>query len=121
MDKEGAVAAAAKRRHVIERVNKMLFHETDKAKGFHGAILHSDVLAERQEQIAFKGKIAALRTKQEAEFVKQQRAQLDAAEEKELQKMAATKARALEQKDAQMQQLEELKTSILEERRQRRL
>jgi hypothetical protein len=106
---------------IIEKVNKMLFNETDKAKGFHGAILHSNVLSERAAQIEFKAKIQKERAVQEDEFVKQQRKQLELAEQAELEKLAGARQRALQQRDAQMLQLDKLKESILAEREQRRL
>lgn len=45
------------RRATLERVNKMIFHETDSAKGFHSAALHCDVLAERTAQVEFKQQV----------------------------------------------------------------
>jgi hypothetical protein len=45
------------RRATLERVNKMIFHQTDAAKGFHTAALHCDVLAERTAQIEFKQQV----------------------------------------------------------------
>jgi excinuclease UvrABC nuclease subunit len=120
-DRAAAQAQAAQRRLVIERVNKMLFNETDKAKGFHGAVLHSDVLAERAAQIELKAQAQALRAAHEQVFVRQQGEQLELAEEAELQKLAEARTRALAQRDAQLAQLEELKAGIRAEREARRI
>ena len=120
-DREVAQEQAAQRCLIIERVNKMLFNETDKVKGFHGSVLHCDVLAERAAQIELKGQVQNLHAAQEQAFVQQQKAQLELAEEAALQQLRETKARALEQRDAQLAQLEELKASILSDREQRRI
>ena len=120
-DRETAHEQAASRRLVIERVNKMLFNQTDKVKGFHGSVLHCDVLAERAAQIELKGQVRGLRAAQEEAFVRQQREQLQLAEAAEMSKMAEAKARALQQRDAQLAQLDELKASILAEREQNRV
>lgn len=50
------------RRQTLEKVNKMIFHDTDAAKAFHGAALHCDVLAERAAQIEFKHQVLASHT-----------------------------------------------------------
>lgn len=50
------------RRTTLERVNKMMFHETDSAKGFHSAALHCDVLAERAAQIELKQQVCISRS-----------------------------------------------------------
>jgi hypothetical protein len=59
MQHDRAVAEEKERdqRATLERVNKMIFHETDAAKAFHSAALHCDVLAERAAQIEFKQQV----------------------------------------------------------------
>lgn len=56
-DRVVAEGKERERRATLERVNKMIFHETDSAKGFHSAALHCDVLAERSAQIEFKQQV----------------------------------------------------------------
>ena len=119
-DAAEAKIRADKRAEVLARVGKVLFEQTDRVKGFHGAMLHADVLAERSAQLALDGHVRALEAEREAAFVRQQAARLEAAEDAELQKMRDTAARARAQRDAQMEQLESLKRSILAEREERR-
>lgn len=116
VDAEVAAEKAAERQAVIERVNKLLFSETDKVKGFHGAALHCDVLAERAAQVEFAAQTRAQRAAQEAAFVQQQQEQLELAERAEVARLAAAKAAAAAQRDAQLEQLEEVKASIRAER-----
>ena len=116
MDAKAAAEKAAERQHVIERVNKLLFSETDKVKGFHGAVLHCDVLAERAAQVEFAAHTRTARAAQEAAFVQQQQEQLELAERAETARHAAAKAAALAQRDAQLGQLEEVKAGIRAER-----
>jgi hypothetical protein len=99
----------------------VLFEKTDKVKGFHGAVLHADVLGEREAQIHFNRTISELERKRELTFLKQRSELLNQADNAEIEKLKAAKASALEQKDAQMQQLEDLKACILAEREQMRM
>ena len=59
-DRVVAEGKERERRATLERVNKMIFHETDSARGFHSAALHCDVLAERSAQIEFKQQVGCL-------------------------------------------------------------
>eukprot|EP00892_Ulva_mutabilis_P004506 jgi/Ulvmu1/2427/UM134_0008.1 len=115
-DLEEAKVKEKARRATLERVNKMLFHDTDAAKSFHSAAMHCDVLAERAAQIELKQQVAALRKAQEEAFERQRREQVELAEDAALQRLVEARKRALEQKDGQMEQLEQLKASILAER-----
>jgi hypothetical protein len=121
LDAKEAQTRAEKRRQVLERVNQVLFEQTDKVKGFQGAVLHSDVLAERAAQIKFNKHIAELEKSREAAFRAERAELLDRADNAEIEKLKAAKARALEQKDVQMQQLKDLKAGILAERKERQL
>jgi hypothetical protein len=115
-DKEEAKVKAIQRREVLEKVNKMLFHDTNDAKEFHSAAMHCDVLAERAAQIEVKNQLAALRSAQDQAFQRQLKEQLELAEDAEVERLKEAKQRALEQKDAQMRQLDALKERILAER-----
>lgn len=61
-DMEEAKVKEKARRGTLERVNKMLFHDTDAAKSFHSAAMHCDVLAERSAQIELKHQVGARHT-----------------------------------------------------------
>lgn len=60
------------RRQQIERANKMLFDEADKVKAFHRRLLMSDVMKEREAQIAYKAKVAVLQRAQDRAFCEEQ-------------------------------------------------
>ena len=60
--------------------------------------------------------MAALRKAQEEAFERQRREQVELAEDAELQRLREARERALEQKAGQMEQLAELRATILAER-----
>lgn len=118
VDRREAKIKAEARQLQIERANKMLYDETDKVKSFHSALLLSDVLKERESQIEYKKGLDTIRRRQEAVFVKEQERALEVAEMAESKKMAERRTRALVERDAQLAQLEDLKTRILDEKAQ---
>ena len=118
VDRQEAKIKAEARQLQIERANKMLYDDTDKVKSFHSALLLSDVLKEREHQIAYKGAVETIKKRHEAVFVKEQERALEVAEMAESKKMAERRVRALEERDAQLAQLEDLKAKILSEKAQ---
>jgi len=54
IDIEEAKIQAQKRKEAIERAKQQQYYETDRVKGFHGALLLTEVLKERDAQIDFK-------------------------------------------------------------------
>lgn len=60
------------RRQQIERANKMLFDDTDKVKAFHSRLLMSDVMKEREAQVAYKAQLAVLHKAQDKAFHEEQ-------------------------------------------------
>lgn len=54
----------------------MLFDDTDKVKGLHAKMLLSDVLQEREAQIAYRKRIEGLHRAREQEFLAQQKISL---------------------------------------------
>ena len=118
MDRAEAKLRAEARQLQIERANKLLYDETDKVKSFHSALLLSDVLKERQHQIAYRGAVETIKKKHDAVFVKEAERAVEVAEMAESKKMAERRTRALVERDAQLAQLEDLKTKILGEKAQ---
>mmetsp|Transcript_5625 Transcript_5625/g.14269 ORF Transcript_5625/g.14269 Transcript_5625/m.14269 type:complete len:461 (+) Transcript_5625:108-1490(+) len=118
MDRKEAKLKAESRQLQIDRANKMLYDETDKVKSFHSALLLSDVLKEREHQVEYKQHIATLKKKHESVFVKEQERALEVAELAESKKMTMRRTKALIERDAQLEQLEDLKVRILEEKAQ---
>ncbi|KAK9807780.1 hypothetical protein WJX72_008965 [[Myrmecia] bisecta] len=120
-DERDAALKAEMRRVQIESANKMLYDDTDKAKSFHSKLLLSDVMKEREAQIDYKHKIAALNQYRDEIFLKKMHVNLKEEEEKEKLKLDAIKQKALAQRDVQLSQLEDLKCRILADREQNRL
>ncbi|XRB22153.1 trichohyalin-plectin-homology domain-containing protein [Pseudoscourfieldia marina] len=116
MDRKNAIVKAEQRRMQLERSNKMLFDETDRVKAFHGTLLLSDVLQEREAQLKYKQYTKEITQRQERAFVKQQKEALEIAEEMELRKNEAVRQRNLDERDSQLAQLEDVKTKYLKER-----
>jgi hypothetical protein len=115
-DRVDAEARAARRRDVIEKANRLLFNETDAAKGFHSAALLSNVIAERSAQLELKQRARVLHAADDAAFERERVKQRGLAEDAELERLRAARARALELRAAQLAQLEETKRGILAER-----
>ena len=115
LDRKNAIIKAEQRRVQVERSNKMLFDDTDRVKAFHGTLLLSDVLQEREAQIKYKEYLKDVSDRQERAFVKQQREALEIAEEMELRKIEAVRERHLQERDAQLAQLEDVKAKYLQQ------
>eukprot|EP00232_Nephroselmis_pyriformis_P004521 CAMPEP_0182913374 /NCGR_PEP_ID=MMETSP0034_2-20130328/38008_1 /TAXON_ID=156128 /ORGANISM="Nephroselmis pyriformis, Strain CCMP717" /LENGTH=471 /DNA_ID=CAMNT_0025050093 /DNA_START=149 /DNA_END=1564 /DNA_ORIENTATION=- len=118
VDKADAELKAERRRTTIERANKMLYDDTDKVKHFHGKLILSDVLYEREAQIAYKKQIASLRKMEDDEFQKRRVEAIELAEAAEARKYEEKRNRAMVQRDHQLEQLEEVRQKILEEAEQ---
>ena len=112
---EGDIRAEA-RRLQIERANRMLYDDSSRVKSFHGSLMMSDVLQEREEQIKYK-KALKVRDRhiEHAFLVKQQRV-LEIAEVAEQRKIEEKRSKAFEQRDAQLLQLEEVRERMIAEK-----
>lgn len=118
MDKAEAELRAEQRRMQIERANKILFDETDRVKGFHSAMLLSDVVHENNQLVGYKRQIEVLKRAQEAAFVEQQRQAQELADAAELRRMEETRKKALDTKTILIDQVEQFKDKIRAERRE---
>ena len=65
--------AAEKRRVAIERAKQLQYYETDRVKGFHGALLLTEVMKERDAQMEMKQGKRDWQKEREAHLVEQQR------------------------------------------------
>jgi hypothetical protein len=72
IDRQEALIKAENRRLQIERANKMLYDETDRVKTFHSALMMSDVMQERENQIRYKAKLKQVVQRQDDEFHRNQ-------------------------------------------------
>ena len=57
LDIEEAEIKSSERRAAIEHAKKLQYYQTDRVKGFHGALLLSEVIKEREAQIELKKEI----------------------------------------------------------------
>lgn len=119
IDAEEAALRRAQRRDLIERANKRLYDETDRTKKFHSRLFLSDVLKEREAQIAYKREVARREQAREERFVVAQRVALEEAEQKELAAIQVRMEKAFKQREIQDEQLNELRQTILAERAER--
>lgn len=116
IDRQEALIKAENRRIQIERANKMLYDETDRVKSFHGKLMLSDVMQEREQQIKYKKTLSSMTKKQDDAFIKSQKAAVEIAESAESRKLEERQARAYAQRDAQLTQLEELKDRSIKQK-----
>jgi len=69
LDIEEAKIKAAERRAAIEHAKKLQYYQTDRVKGFHGALLLSEVIVEREAQIALKEDISKAMKNADEQFL----------------------------------------------------
>ena len=117
IDRAEATLRETTRREQIQRAQKMLFDYSDRVRSLHAKVLLSDVLAEREMQIAQRDTMRTLRANADAQFMATQRAQLAEAEAAELRKLEEEKDRLLATRDDQMRQLQAVKDKIRAEQK----
>lgn len=113
IDKEEAKYLQAKRREALDKAKTLQYYQTDRVKEFHSAMLLSEVLNERDQQIAMRKKLNKLNKEREAEydsaFIDQYKNQADT----EIAKRELSLAKTLEVANYQKRQ-RELKAKQLE-------
>lgn len=116
IDIEEAKFQANQRKEAIEKARTMIYHQTDRVKTFHGALVLAEVLREREAQLKFK-QVKEERTKhindkylqfQEKAFEKAENEEREAAQKK-------AKARG-ELTEYQLQQISEREKAHKKER-----
>jgi hypothetical protein len=118
IDIEEAKFQAEKRREAIEKAKTTQYYQTDRIKSFHGALLLTEVLKERDAQIELKKQKEAACVGQDAEILEhfKQQAQKAAIEEtmkartryEEIQKVSAfQKSQAAEKEKERLQAVED--------------
>lgn len=118
IDIEEAKFQAEKRREAIEKAKTIQYFQTDRIKSFHGALLLTEVLKERDAQIELKKQKEASAVGQDKEILEhfKQQAQIAAAEEhkkaakryQEIQKVSAyQKAQAAIKEKERQQEIED--------------
>lgn len=76
IDRIEAAEAAERRRQQVEAANRMLFSDDDRVRALHSRLLLSEVLVERQRQMAHAAGIRALEAANEQEWLVRQAAAL---------------------------------------------
>nr|CAB3228274.1 coiled-coil domain-containing protein 173 [Phallusia mammillata] len=77
LDIDEAKFQAAKRKDAIDKAKTVQYFQTDRIKGFHGALLLTEVLKERDAQIELKKQKEALTVGKDSELVKMYRQQFE--------------------------------------------
>lgn len=68
IDKEEAKFQQAKRKEAINKAKTLQYYQTDRVKQFHGAMLLSEVLKERDQQVVMRKKISQMLKEREANY-----------------------------------------------------
>lgn len=68
IDKEEAQFQQAKRKEAINKAKTLQYYQTDRVKQFHGAMLLSEVLKERDQQVVMRKKISQMLKEREANY-----------------------------------------------------
>ena len=76
IDRMEAEEAAERRRLQVEAANRMLFSDNDRVRALHSRLLLSEVLVERQRQMAHAAGIRALEAASEQDWLQRQAAAL---------------------------------------------
>ncbi|CAF3177590.1 unnamed protein product [Rotaria socialis] len=129
LDIEEEKLAAERRREHIEKAKQLKYYETDRVRTFHSALLHTEVLKERDLQIEMKKRIEQMRhTDDEQERQRYQVAQNDyiRAEQEKAEKKARDRSNVTQYQIAQMerkrmQQINEKQRDLQEGEEYRRL
>ncbi|CAF1246249.1 unnamed protein product [Rotaria magnacalcarata] len=106
LDIEEEKLAAERRREHIEKAKQLKYYETDRVRTFHSALLHTEVLKERDLQIEMKKRIEQMRqTDDEQERQRYQVAQNDylRAEQEKAEKKARDRSNLSQYHIAQME------------------
>ena len=118
LDAESAVAALEERNRIIEKANTQIFRESDRMKSFQSAMMLSDVLSEREQQLKVKEQLRILeeiRNRKYAELVKHNNHSMV---ERERQEEGDRLMKRIETRRIQLEQLEEMKSRRKDELQQ---
>lgn len=115
LDIEEARVQFIKREEVIMRANEMLLKENDRMKGFSSAMMHSDVLAERANQIELKEQLQRIENLRELKYEELVKHNASRMRDREALENAKSQERRRSLAKMQRKQLEEAKQRRLQE------
>merc|ERR1719277_2783754 len=108
-DAEEAKIQLDARRATIDRANKLLHDESDRMKSFNSKLMHCDVLAEREAQLALKDELKKLENVREDRFLEMEKQNYRKMLERELKEKGTKEELAKIAAKAQKEQLAEYK------------
>jgi len=112
IDIEEAKLQAKQRKEAIDCAKKLQYYETDRVKGFHGALLLTEVLKERDAQIEMKNAKNDWKKERDAHLLSLQKQNLEASNRAERMKSMERFQHARDVADFQMKQVMD-KTDML--------
>ena len=113
LDEDEARIQAQLRRDAIERAQRMLYEDSDKIKTFSSGMLMSDVMEERQAQIALGHTKRQIEAAEEEEWFELQQKQWSEHDQREISQEQRVSAKLLEEKGMRKQQIESTKKAII--------
>ncbi|CAK86017.1 unnamed protein product (macronuclear) [Paramecium tetraurelia] len=121
IDIEEEIFQKGEKKITLEKANKQIYEENDRVKAFHGKMLFSDVLLERDEQIVMEKYKKELLNQQEEIYKQIIEEQLEEYDQKETLKQKLQQQRKKEQKDMLHKQHEEMKEKYLTRLKEERI
>ena len=109
IDIEEAKLQAQKRKEAIEQAKQQLYYQTDRVKNFHGALLLTEVLKERDAQVEMKQSKANWQKERDDRLLEWQRKNYEDAIKDDLQKMERRVQSAKETADFHLSQIKDLR------------
>jgi len=116
IDIEEARLQAEKRKVAIERAKKLQYYETDRVKGFHGALLLTEVLKERDAQIAMKNSKQNWQKERDMYLLEQQRKNYEETMQAEHKKSKFRYHQALDTAHFQSMQIKDKEENLLRDK-----
>ncbi|XP_063070604.1 cilia- and flagella- associated protein 210 [Engraulis encrasicolus] len=111
---------AEKRKDAIEKAKAQQYYQTDRVKGFHSALLLTEVLKEREAQLELKRRIQDASREQDKEVMAALRQREEQAQLRDMEKMQRKKQDSQTTAQRLMQQMEEHERNKEQEQREYR-
>lgn len=118
IDKEEAIFQQAKRRAAIDKAKTLQYYQTDRVKKFHGAMVLSEVLKERDAQLEMRKHISEMQRQREAKFDSMYENKYKQMEENEKKRHQNALEKTLKVADYQRKQVKATQEKLMEEVRQ---
>ena len=116
LDIDEAEIKSSERRAAIEHAKKLQYYQTDRVKGFHGALLLSEVIKEREAQIALKKEIDSAMKNADDSVLQWEEKQRQEATKMELEKAESRKHEAALLRKTQYEQAQEKRKIAITEK-----